>query len=87
MIFENMRQLDVYPPASILKIGDTVSDIQEAQNAGVAAIGVCESSNEAALLGAAHARTILNAAGASRVIGTVADLFTILEENAFECHF
>ena len=80
MIFENMRQLDVYPPASIVKVGDTVSDIAEARNAGVIAVGVCESSNEAVLLGTDYARTLLETAGARRVIATSPDLWPILEE-------
>jgi phosphonoacetaldehyde hydrolase len=80
MIFENMRQLDVYPPGCILKVGDTVSDIDEARNAGVIPVGVCESSNEAVLFGAAHARQVLEAAGARRVIPTSPDLWPILEE-------
>ena len=80
MIFENMRQLDVYPPAAIVKVGDTVSDIDEARNAGVISVGVCESSNEAVLLGAEYARTLLESAGARRVIPTSPDLWQILEE-------
>ena len=74
-------RLDVYPPASCVKAGDTPSDIEEAINAGVVPIGVCDSSNEAVILGAAHARTVLENAGAYRVIPTSPDLWTILEEG------
>ncbi len=42
--------------------------------------GVCESSNEAVLLGAEYARTLLESAGARRVIATASDLWPILEE-------
>ncbi|MGI6556786.1 MAG: phosphonoacetaldehyde hydrolase [Pseudoramibacter sp.] len=45
MIFECMRKLDVYPPAHVLKVGDTVADIQEGRNAGVWTCGVIEGSS------------------------------------------
>lgn len=80
MIFENMRRLNVYPPSACLKVGDTPSDIAEAHNAGLLAIGVCESSNEAAIEGVDRAREVLRAAGADRLIGTAADLWPLLEE-------
>jgi phosphonoacetaldehyde hydrolase len=45
MIFRNMEHLEVYPPCSVLKVGDTVADIEEADNAGVWSVGVAESSS------------------------------------------
>lgn len=45
MIFECMRRLDVYPPQSVVKIGDTIPDIQAARNAGAWAIGVTRTGN------------------------------------------
>lgn len=45
MIFECMRKLDVYPPRCVLKVGDTVADIQEGRNAGVWTCGVIAGSN------------------------------------------
>ena len=45
MIFENMRRLAVKNVKHIIKIGDTASDIEEALNAGVFAVGVCEGSS------------------------------------------
>lgn len=45
MLFECMRQLDVYPPEAVIKVGDTVVDIQEGKNAGAYAVGVLEGSN------------------------------------------
>ncbi|MCH4072036.1 phosphonoacetaldehyde hydrolase [Pseudoramibacter sp.] len=45
MIYECMRQLDVYPPAHVLKVGDTIADIQEGRNAGVWTCGVLEGSS------------------------------------------
>lgn len=46
MLFENLRQLGVYPLESVVKVGDTLPDIEEGLNAGVWSIGVVDSSNE-----------------------------------------
>jgi len=45
MIYKNMEYLKVCPPAAVVKIGDTLADIEEANNAGIWAIGVAESSS------------------------------------------
>ncbi|MDB6023685.1 MAG: phosphonoacetaldehyde hydrolase [Pedosphaera sp.] len=45
MIFKNMEELGVYPPAAVVKVGDTTADICEAINAGAWAVGVVESSS------------------------------------------
>jgi phosphonoacetaldehyde hydrolase len=80
MIFENMKQLGVFPPSAIVKVGDTASDMHEARNAGTIAVGVCESSSDAVLEGPAHARSILQAAGADRIIGTSPELWDLLSD-------
>lgn len=49
MIFRNMQNLNVYPPKSVIKIGDTVSDIKEGINAGVWSAGVVVGSSEMGL--------------------------------------
>lgn len=49
MIYENAIELKIYPLSAIVKIGDTVSDIQEAHNAGCWSIGVVVSGNELGL--------------------------------------
>ena len=36
MLFECMRRLGVYPPSAVVKVGDTVVDIQEGKKAGAA---------------------------------------------------
>lgn len=88
MIFENMRRLAVYPPSSIVKVGDTIADIAEGRNAGVWSVGVTRSGNELGLsqaeadaLGEAELalRTAaierrMRAAGAHAVIASIADL-------------
>jgi phosphonoacetaldehyde hydrolase len=49
MIFRNMEALDVFPPRRVLKIGDTIPDIEEGHNAGVWSAAVLNSSNEVGL--------------------------------------
>jgi phosphonoacetaldehyde hydrolase len=46
MAFRNAEKMGVYPMASIIKIGDTIADIQEGINAGMWSVGVVNSSNE-----------------------------------------
>jgi phosphonoacetaldehyde hydrolase len=49
MIFRAMEALGVYPPAVVIKIGDTVIDIEDGRNAGAWSVGVVDSSNEMGL--------------------------------------
>jgi phosphonoacetaldehyde hydrolase len=49
MAFRNAENLGIYPMHSIVKIGDTVSDIEEGTNAGMWSVGVVMSSNEMGL--------------------------------------
>jgi len=49
MCFLNEIKLQVFPPRRVVKIGDTPSDIQEGLNAGMWAIGVSLTGNEAGL--------------------------------------
>lgn len=46
MIQEVMNELDVFPPAAVLKVGDTTSDVREAVNAGVWSVGIYETGND-----------------------------------------
>ncbi len=46
MIFKNMQQLKLSSADSVIKVGDTVSDIKEGKQAGVRTIGVIEGSSE-----------------------------------------
>lgn len=93
MIFRAMERMGVYPPAGVVKVGDTLPDIAEALAAGAWAVGVTKSGNELGLteaetaalppaelrehLGAIAAR--LRAAGAHAVIETVAELPAAME--------
>jgi phosphonoacetaldehyde hydrolase len=49
MAFRNAENLGIYPMSSIIKIGDTISDIEEGINAGMWSVGVVLSSNEMGL--------------------------------------
>jgi phosphonoacetaldehyde hydrolase len=46
MIYRIMEARGVYPPSQVVKVGDTVPDIEEGRNAGVWSIGVTRTSNE-----------------------------------------
>jgi phosphonoacetaldehyde hydrolase len=49
MALEAARRMGVYPMRSIVKIGDTLADIDEGLNAGMWTIGVCATGNEMGL--------------------------------------
>jgi phosphonoacetaldehyde hydrolase len=49
MCYQNAMKLDVFPMEAMVKIGDTVSDIQEGLNAGMWTIGVTKTGNELGL--------------------------------------
>ena len=49
MIFRCMEALNVYPPAAVIKVGDTIIDMEDGRNAGCWSVGVFDSSNEMGL--------------------------------------
>jgi len=49
MAFKNAENLGIYPMHAILKIGDTIADIEEGLNAGMWSVGIIMSSNEMGL--------------------------------------
>ena len=49
MLYQNMCDLGIASPSSVLKYGDTISDIKEGVNAGVWSVGVILGSNEMGL--------------------------------------
>jgi phosphonoacetaldehyde hydrolase len=94
MCYQNAINLGVYPMEAIVKVGDTVVDIEEGLNAGMWTVGVTLTGN---LLGlteaevnaltpdarkAAHeqASQKLYAAGAQRVIEGIWDLPAVIEQ-------
>jgi phosphonoacetaldehyde hydrolase len=93
MIFRLMEQSGVCPPAAVVKIGDTVPDIEEGRNAGVWTVGVthtgsaigCSAVEFAALPAQerfdriAKASRALLAAGAHDVIPSAAEAPAMVE--------
>jgi phosphonoacetaldehyde hydrolase len=94
MIFRIMEALGVFPPASVVKVGDTVPDIGEGLAAGAWSVGVLRSSSEvgcteeewAALPRAEQVRRLaacrekLLVAGAHAVVETLAELPPLLDD-------
>ncbi|MGO9607847.1 MAG: phosphonoacetaldehyde hydrolase [Candidatus Binataceae bacterium] len=87
MIFHNAIRLKIDDLSSIVKIGDTISDVEEGLNAGVWTIGVARTGNLIGMSAAdfaalpndeqrkrlERARTLLREAGAHEVVDSVAD--------------
>jgi phosphonoacetaldehyde hydrolase len=94
MIFRIMETLNIYPPAAVVKIGDTVPDIAEGINAGVWSVGVSRTGSEVALtaeelaaLPAAEQRARIDRAaktlfdaGAHAVIESIADVPSLIPQ-------
>jgi phosphonoacetaldehyde hydrolase len=94
MIFRLMELLDVCPPAAVVKVGDTVPDVDEGRNAGVWTVGVthtgsevgCTAAELAALLDHERTERIETArrkmlgAGAHHVIPSVADVPALIDD-------
>ncbi|MBA2115270.1 phosphonoacetaldehyde hydrolase [Bremerella alba] len=45
MLFQAMQALNVFPPKTVVAIGDTVADIEAGRNAGCWTVGICDSSS------------------------------------------
>ena len=100
MLVVNMLETGVYPAEAVVKVGDTVPDIDEGLNAGAWTVGVVESGNgiglredEIADLTDAElsrradaARLALQRAGAHYTIPTVADLPPVIEDIEMRLH-
>lgn len=94
MLFRVMERLNVYPPAAVVKIGDTVPDILEGRSAGAWSVGVLRASSEMGLSQAewdrlpatergdrlASAARKLLGAGAHAVMETLADVPALITE-------
>ena len=93
MIYENAIRMKVYPLEALVKIGDTISDIEEGLNARTWAVGVAQTGNmigvaeeqwrafsrdeQTARLEEAHRRLLQ--AGSHYVIDTLADIHPVLD--------
>jgi len=94
MIYRNMEALNVFPPASVVKVGDTVPDIEAGLNAGTWTVGLTQTGSEVGLTIAEFealssdqqqkllqtAETKLKNAGADFVIPTVNALPEIIKQ-------
>jgi phosphonoacetaldehyde hydrolase len=94
MIFKCASRLKIFPMEAIVKVGDTVMDIEEGLNAGTWTIGVAKTGNELGLSEKEidslnpndlnqrlqRARQRLVQAGAHFVVDGVADILPILNE-------
>lgn len=94
MIYRNMEALGVYPPSAVVKVGDTVPDIEAGLNAGTWTVGLTQTGSEVGLTVAefealsdelkadllATAETKLKNAGAHFVIPTLEGLPGIIDE-------
>ena len=100
MIYENAIRMKVYPLEAVIKVGDTISDIEEALNAGTWAIGVSQTGN---MIGLAEqdwrtlpqgeraarlqdARLKFVDAGAHYVIDTLVDLKRVIGQIEVRLH-
>ena len=45
MIYRLMEELNVCPPGAVVKVGDTIADIESGLNAGVWSVGVTQTGN------------------------------------------
>ncbi len=94
MIYENAVRMKVWPLEAIVKVGDTISDLEEGLNAGTWVVGVAQTGN---MIGVTEevwrdwpeserskrlqdARDKLLTAGAHYVIETLADFDGVLDE-------
>lgn len=96
MMFRIMEKAGIYPPCTVVKVGDTIPDIEEGRNAGAWSVGVTRSSStvgcteeELAALSALQRRAKLDDArrqfldaGAHAVIDSLADLPNVVDQFA-----
>jgi len=94
MIYENAIRMKVYPLEAVVKVGDTISDIDEGLNAGTWTIGVSQTGNMVglteqewqALPDAERARRLQDSrrkfldAGAHYVVDTLAEIDRVLDQ-------
>jgi len=92
MVLRNMENTRTYPPAAVVKVGDTLPDVGEGLNAGVWTVGLARTGNEVGLTEeeldalppdevtakVARATENLRRAGAHYVVDTIAQVPEIL---------
>ncbi len=94
MVFDTMEQLGVFPPAAVIVIGDTLSDIEAGRNAGAWTVGVTKTGNLVGMTSneihladpvvvaakVADAERIMRATGADYVVESFADLPHVIDK-------
>jgi phosphonoacetaldehyde hydrolase len=94
MIYENAVRMKIHPLEAIVKIGDTISDIEEGLNAGTWSVGVTQTGNMIGLTEEQwqalpeaertsrlqEANRIFQDAGAHYVIDSLADIDPVLDQ-------
>ena len=94
MIYENAVRLGAYPQEAIVKIGDTLPDIEEGLNAGTWTVGITKTGNEVGLSAAevaalpletlkpklAAIRKRMTQAGAHFVVDVQAECEAVIDE-------
>jgi phosphonoacetaldehyde hydrolase len=94
MCYQNAMNLGCYPMAAMVKVGDTIPDIEEGLNAGMWVVAVTKSGNELGLteqevadldeqeleIRLQRASRRLAQAGAHYVVDTIADVPMVLDE-------
>lgn len=96
MIYRNMEQLGVFPPSAVLKVGDTVPDIEAGKNAGVRTVGITRTGSEVGLTEAeltalvpnearervSKAEAVFRKANAEFILASVAELPSLLDSES-----
>lgn len=94
MIFRSMEILGVFPPAAVVKIGDTIPDVEDGLNAGAWSIGVTKTGNmlglseeEVARMPTAElanrlkeAEILMHQAGAHYVVGGIEGSIAVINQ-------
>jgi phosphonoacetaldehyde hydrolase len=83
MIYRIMERLEIWPPAAVVKVGDTIADIEAGLAAGCWSVGVCDSSS---LMGLSEAEyNALSEDERSTRLAQTADLFREAGAHAVLC--
>lgn len=94
LIYRCMEELGVFPPEAVVKIGDTIADVEAGLNAGVWSVGVVETGNMVGLPRSElealpdterteryeRGAARLRVAGAHMVVPGIADCLAVIEE-------
>jgi phosphonoacetaldehyde hydrolase len=100
MIYENAVRMKIYPLEAVVKVGDTISDIEEGLNAGTWTVGVSQTGNMVGLTEEAwqelpdgnraerlqDARRKFLDGGAHYVVDTLAHLDEVIEKIELRLH-